>query len=93
MCVHNTPTPVPIFEVQNMYNMLHMTRFGLILRFLVCVTIVLIVCCTEMYLDCMWTVWVGRGWFVGGGRKFLVLEIKIKQSWDFIYFLGSFWGQ
>ena len=46
VCVHNTHTPVPIFQVQNMYNMLHMTRFGLILRFLVCITIVLIVCCT-----------------------------------------------
>ena len=29
----------------------------------------------------------------GGGRKFLVLEIKIKQRWEFIYFLGPFWGQ
>ena len=27
---------------------------------------------------------------MGGGRKFLVLEIKIKQRWDFIYFLGHF---
>ena len=33
VCVHNTHTPVHIFQVQNMYNMLHMTRFGL--RFLV----------------------------------------------------------
>ena len=43
-----------------------------------------------MCFDCMWTVWVGRGWFVGGGRKFFVLEIKIKQRWDFLYFMGHF---
>ena len=36
-------------------------------------------------VDCMG----GRGWFVGGGIKFLVAEIQIKQRWDF--FLG-FWG-
>ena len=33
----------------------------------------------------------GRGWFVGGGRKFLVAEIQIKQRWDFFWFLGHFW--
>ena len=39
-------------------------------------------------VDCMG----GRGWFVGGGIKFLVAEIQIKQRWDFFFgFLGHFW--
>ena len=36
-------------------------------------------------------VWEGEGGLWGGGRKFLVAEIQIKQRWDFFWFLGHFW--
>ena len=42
-----------------------------------------------------WVIWEGEGGF-RGREKILVLEIQIKQRWDFIQFMGFFklnyWG-